>query len=45
LLRKAVKNLLPVGLGRARYAVNAGREGSVRTGMIAATSGGGEARV
>jgi len=45
LLRKAVKNLLPLGLGPARQAVNAGREGCDQPGMIAGIAEGGRARV
>jgi hypothetical protein len=40
-----VKNLLPLGLGPAREAVNAGREGCDQTRMIAGTAEGGRARV
>jgi len=45
LFRKAVKNLLPLSLGPARQAVDAGREGCDQAGMIAGIVEGGRARV
>jgi hypothetical protein len=40
-----VKNLLPLSLGPARQAVDAGREGCDQAGMIAGIVEGGRARV